>query len=470
MLNTLIALALLAPLLPGGTFVDDNESVHESSIEAIAAAGITAGCNPPANDRFCPTAPVTRGQMAAFLNRALSPASTPLDFFSDDDGSVFEDDINAIAAARLTVGCNPPENTQFCPQRSISRGEMATMLDRAFGYPQSGENWFIDDDGTVHESAINSIAAAGVTLGCNPPSNTRFCPHDPVTRGQMASFLVRALGLEPIVPPPVPAGYVTPEDVGVTIGVGVIAPAPATTVGSQKITSDGTVLENVVVDGCVTIEADNVTIRNVVINCAGYYPIKAGESRQRAGLNIHHSRINGLIDAKLFLFNNITDVRIADNELMGGDDTVFADGNLDGFVFTRNYRHDPLGDESSHLDGFQLGEFGVTTGNMEISYNYFDEIPDNIGVTDLVFATNFAEVHIEVTGNYIAEHGWYTLRAYNEARLDVRDNTIQKGVNRVALLNAPGPHFFKCNFFDDGSPVRPDDIAGGGALTFEACE
>jgi len=36
------------------------------------AAGITAGCDPPVNDRFCPDDVVTRGQMAAFLHRALT--------------------------------------------------------------------------------------------------------------------------------------------------------------------------------------------------------------------------------------------------------------------------------------------------------------------------------------------------------------------------------------------------------------
>ncbi|MDH4307732.1 MAG: S-layer homology domain-containing protein [Acidimicrobiia bacterium] len=39
---------------------------------ALAAAGVTRGCNPPVNDRFCPAEPVTRGQMAAFLHRALT--------------------------------------------------------------------------------------------------------------------------------------------------------------------------------------------------------------------------------------------------------------------------------------------------------------------------------------------------------------------------------------------------------------
>ena len=52
------------------TFADDDDSVFEDSIEALAAAGITKGCNPPANDMFCPAATLTRGQMAAFLHRA----------------------------------------------------------------------------------------------------------------------------------------------------------------------------------------------------------------------------------------------------------------------------------------------------------------------------------------------------------------------------------------------------------------
>ena len=52
-------------------FVDDDDSVFEVDIEKLAAAGITRGCNPPLNDHFCLTGAVTRAQMAAFLYRAL---------------------------------------------------------------------------------------------------------------------------------------------------------------------------------------------------------------------------------------------------------------------------------------------------------------------------------------------------------------------------------------------------------------
>jgi uncharacterized protein YkwD len=176
-----------------GTFCDDDGSVFESSIETIAAAGITRGCNPPVNNLFCPQERVTRGEMAAFLDRALGlPDSGDVEF-SDDNGSAFESSIETIAAAGITQGCNPPTNTRFCPDDYVTRGQMAAFLTRGLGLSSSSAIDFVDDNDSVFESSIERLAAAGITHGCNPPSNTRFCPDDYVTRGQMAAFLVRAL-------------------------------------------------------------------------------------------------------------------------------------------------------------------------------------------------------------------------------------------------------------------------------------
>lgn len=58
-----------------------------------------------------------------------------------------------------------------------------------------GQGRFVDHGG-VHHSDIEAMAAAGVTDGCNPPDNDRFCPRDRVSRAQMASFLARAFGWE----------------------------------------------------------------------------------------------------------------------------------------------------------------------------------------------------------------------------------------------------------------------------------
>lgn len=175
-------------------FSDIKDSIHYDDIVYVKDAGITRGCNPPANTNYCPDGDVTRGEMAAFIVRALSLTDTGgRDWFGDDNGSVFENDINRLAAAGITTGCNDA-GTDFCPDQEITRGEMAAFLVRGFGYTDSGEgNYFTDDDGSRFEGDINRLRAAGVTFGCNPPDNTKFCPDDPVARGQMASFLARAL-------------------------------------------------------------------------------------------------------------------------------------------------------------------------------------------------------------------------------------------------------------------------------------
>ncbi len=109
--------------------------------------------------------------------------------FVDDDGSVHEPAIIALAAAGVTKGCAAD---RFCPGDPVTRAEMASFLVRALGLPAASTDQFADDEGSVHEGAINALAVAAVTKGC---AADRYCPNDPVTRAEMASFLVRALGL-----------------------------------------------------------------------------------------------------------------------------------------------------------------------------------------------------------------------------------------------------------------------------------
>ncbi|MDJ0923897.1 MAG: 5'-nucleotidase C-terminal domain-containing protein [Acidimicrobiia bacterium] len=178
----------------GDRFTDDDGNIHEANIELIASAGITLGNNPPDYDEFGPDAPVTRGQMAAFLTRAFGLPASTTDFFTDDDTSIFEDNINAVAAAGITFGCNPPANDNFCPNDTVTRGQMATFLARALGLAAAPLDLFTDDSTSVHEGSINAIRWAGVSVGCNPPAADKFCVYDDVSRAQMATFLARAFG------------------------------------------------------------------------------------------------------------------------------------------------------------------------------------------------------------------------------------------------------------------------------------
>jgi len=59
----------VAVLAAGGHFTDDDDSIFEADINWMADSGVTLGCNPPANDHYCPDNYVTRGQMAAFMHR-----------------------------------------------------------------------------------------------------------------------------------------------------------------------------------------------------------------------------------------------------------------------------------------------------------------------------------------------------------------------------------------------------------------
>jgi len=175
-----------------GYFWDDDTSVHEADIDSIFAAGITIGCS--LNNEFCPSQNITRGEMAAFISRTLHlTATTGVPIYNDVGGHLFETEIDQIQTVGIGFGCT---ETDFCPDRPLQRDEMAELLVRAFGYENlDGLDFFTDDTGNPFETSINKLASAQITLGCNPPEGDQFCPDRLLSRAEMASFFVRALGL-----------------------------------------------------------------------------------------------------------------------------------------------------------------------------------------------------------------------------------------------------------------------------------
>ncbi len=148
---------------------------------------------------YCPDASVTRDEMASFLVRMFDlTEGGDIDVFTDDESSTHETEINRLAYAGITKGCSP---TTFCPGDPVLRGEMASFLSRAIPLTAGvGNDYFRDDDENIHEANIDRAAAAGVASGCGL---WRFCPSGWVSRGQMAGFLHRVV--MPVSPPPHPA-------------------------------------------------------------------------------------------------------------------------------------------------------------------------------------------------------------------------------------------------------------------------
>lgn len=118
----------------------------------------------------------------------------PPDAFADDDGSVHEASIDKLAAVGVVSGTGP---TTYDPHGDVSRGQMASLMvsgvERRLDLVLTIEgNPFSDDEGSVHESSINKAAWAGVVIGFD---DGRYEPSGLVRRDQVASFAIRALDL-----------------------------------------------------------------------------------------------------------------------------------------------------------------------------------------------------------------------------------------------------------------------------------
>jgi SpoIID/LytB domain protein len=172
-------------------FTDDLGTTHEYNTALASQAGITRGCSADNAALFCPNDDITRGQMAAFL-------AATFDLDTDQGGDDEFDDIadnhhraaiNAVAREGITAGC---DDTSFCPNDTVTRAQMASFLARGFDLDEDdGEDRFDDIADNHHRAAINAVAAAGISGGCD---DTSFCPGGAVSRGQMTSFVMRGLG------------------------------------------------------------------------------------------------------------------------------------------------------------------------------------------------------------------------------------------------------------------------------------
>jgi hypothetical protein len=165
---------------------------HANIVE-LARAEVTAGCG---GGNYCPSDPVTRAQMAVFLLKGAHGA----DWVPDDVGQYFLDVppgsfaaewINYIASQAITGGCG---TNIYCPDNPVTRAQMAVFILKTLGnyYPPFVPQIFDDvPPGAFAYDFINGIYNQGITGGCSVVPKL-YCPENLVTRGQMAVFIDRA--------------------------------------------------------------------------------------------------------------------------------------------------------------------------------------------------------------------------------------------------------------------------------------
>jgi hypothetical protein len=177
---------------PGHPFHDD--------VDTIARAGITAGCG---GGDYCPAASTTRAQMAVFLLKAehgasyAPPACTGLFADVPCPAGFAVDWIEQLANEGVTSGCG---NGDYCPAAPVTRAQMSVFLLRTLlgsSYvPPPAVGIFGDvPPGSFAADWIEDLYHRGITAGCQA-SPLLYCPGNPNTRGQMATFLTKTFGLQ----------------------------------------------------------------------------------------------------------------------------------------------------------------------------------------------------------------------------------------------------------------------------------
>jgi hypothetical protein len=170
-------------------------------IDRLYNAGLTDGCGGTPR-AYCPDRTVTRAEMAVFLERGMNgsafvpPTGTGL-VFTDVPGTYWAMNwIEKLYADGITGGCG---GGNYCPNDVATRAQMAILLLRAkygssYAPPAVGADSGFADVPVTHWAAawIKQLAADGITGGC---SSGNYCPDNPVTRAEMAVFLVRTFNL-----------------------------------------------------------------------------------------------------------------------------------------------------------------------------------------------------------------------------------------------------------------------------------
>ena len=191
------AAACPADRVPVEPFVDAIGTTHADGIACIAWWEVVRGVS---DDTFAPGRVLNRGQFAAMVARwfdavdaDLPEAGTPA--FDDVGTSVHQRDIERLAAAGIVGGFG---DRRFAPGDPVSRGQVATIVTRAIeealglGLPDPALDPFYDDTDTAHEFSIGRAAEAGLVGGV---AVGRYAPAREVTRGELATVLARALSL-----------------------------------------------------------------------------------------------------------------------------------------------------------------------------------------------------------------------------------------------------------------------------------
>jgi hypothetical protein len=244
----------------------DQTANEVAAIQLLATYGITSGCSTMPFD-YCPDEAVTRGQMAVFIIRSIYGSNnfsyTQTPFFTDvPAGAQFFKYIQKMYDLGITKG---ETATTYGPNDTVTRGQMAVFIIRArygagvaFNYSQTP--YFTDVPANAQFfQYIQKMKDVGITSG---ETATTYGPNDPVTRGQMAVFVMRGSYnlLLPAGTPALSTVFPLRGTAGTTFGLGVTG-TNTNFVPGTTVLNAGT---GIIVQGVVPLSATSLIAQLVI--------------------------------------------------------------------------------------------------------------------------------------------------------------------------------------------------------------
>ncbi|WP_171334943.1 S-layer homology domain-containing protein [Anoxybacillus sp. EFIL] len=186
-----VVASAIAPVASAASFTDVAGSVHADDIATLVAKGYIKGY---ADGTFKPNKSLTRGEAAIIFSRILKDAGVK----APEQGAGFPDVpagnaelAEAVAIVKAAGVMGGDEKGNFNPNATITREQMAKVVVEAFKLTKPANHTTkvtdLDKAGAWAREYIQTLEANGVT------KNTEFMPKQSVTRGQFASFVVRAM-------------------------------------------------------------------------------------------------------------------------------------------------------------------------------------------------------------------------------------------------------------------------------------
>ena len=293
-----------SPATAQGAFSDDDGNVHEAALDSLAARGVLAGTE-CGQGRICPEDPISRATIAVWLTRVLDNAEPPRvasSRFADvDAGLWWAAHVERFATLGVTRGCATGP-LRYCPDDTVTRGQMAAFLNRAFALSAAGSAGFGDTSGHTFEDEIDALAAARITTGCSP-NPPLYCPDNAVTRGQMATFITRALNLVP-----------SSSDRDALVALYNATNGPHWTHNTNWL-SDRPIGDW---HGVITDAGGRVTSLSLDGNqLSGQIPTRLGNLHNLQTLSLASNQLSGQVPAELGALTQLTRLHLGDNQLTG---------------------------------------------------------------------------------------------------------------------------------------------------------